>query len=136
MASNLETNTGYNSLSFRLRNGGVDRTSANYFLWGFLYLQAGISAQGANATNSFFMNTNIAPPGAQTPTFFNISLYHPFNENIGTNVRYSSGGYNGVTQSIGEVSGSYNTENSNDGITFFPTSNSFSGVIQCFGYNE
>jgi hypothetical protein len=111
---------------WRLRVGGVDNTSSVYDTQRFFALGGSTSSDRFNSTSwdAFDISTE--------PTTYAMNIYRPFATEKTTFYSY---GFipDGTSAKIQTNSGNVSVTTSYTGITFFPSSNTYTGTIRVYG---
>jgi hypothetical protein len=126
---NLIGSTGTN-LSFRLRNGGTDRTTSNYDYFGQSIQSSGTSGGWFNVGGTKWDLNDLSA----TRTTGTLHLFNPQETSI------TSGHSHTVsTQSTDRfvtIGFNFNSSTSNDGFSIFPDSGTFTGTVRVYGLSN
>jgi hypothetical protein len=117
------------AVRFRLRASGSD-SSSNYF---FQYLDAANTTLTAERFNSQDA-AQISGISSSDLTFASMDLYSP--QIAAASGYYASGPYRAASSSLVrfDYAGGHSTATSYDGITLYPVSGTFTGVVRIYGY--
>jgi hypothetical protein len=123
--------TGYQQM--RLRVGGADNTTSNYF-WSGLYNASNatsVSGEGGGAQSSFTY-AYVESTGTAQMTF---NIANPF-ETKATTYTNTSGRTTGSINLLYYNTGVFNTTTSFTGFTLFPASGTITGKVRVYGYSN
>lgn len=121
-----------NNLNMRLRASGTDNTTSNYWQNGFHYNNTTFTTRSFSAQTNFSLSSFEASSGDRTQT--SLDVHNPQLNRVTSWTDVSSGSIGGVGPIVMLAAGNHMQTTQFDGITFYPTSGSFSGVINVYGY--
>jgi hypothetical protein len=122
------------SINARLRASGTDNTSSNY-VRRYLLSYATTTVLGGADTQTSFLGVGKASTSLANDATFTIA--NPFGTMTTTGISYSvTGGPTEAGLELGITAYGTTVTTSYDGITFFPSSGTFTGSISIYGFQE
>lgn len=120
-------NSGYVSLWYRLRSGGTDNTSANY--WYRSTYSDGVTYffSGSADTKGFFMNVT---------TSYNVCTQDIYLPQIAQRTAFAGTYYDQNTPFVWNVGSGFATTTQFDGITLYPNTGTMTGRVAVYGYRQ
>ena len=124
---NLIGTTATANLSFRLRNGGSDRTTSDYDYFGQSILSDGTTGAWFGAAGTLWYPNKIF----STRTTGNIQIFNPKETSITTGNSQSVNA--AATDRFITMGFTYSASTSNDGFSLFPDAGTFTGEVRVYG---